>query len=206
MCDPVRKMSSIRQERAYQVQPSGRHPSWSGRSSFIYGNCVHQFNLPDVSLQGPDAPSLIMVISCSRSVTVRTLGQHRPDAALYRSFQCYFGKAVAVDRPDVRSSRPDTLEYFGHNFLLKYQIGTKSASLESLEKCCNLSIQTDPRSVRKTSVWTERFARPDGPSENSRITFRTRKTWPVRTALASVWTRVFQTPFFNRFWISKAYK
>jgi hypothetical protein len=82
MCDPVRTMSSIRQKRAYQVQPSGRQPSWSGRSSFIYGSCVHQFNCPDVSLQGPDAPSLIMVISCSRSATVRTLGQHRPDAAL----------------------------------------------------------------------------------------------------------------------------
>jgi hypothetical protein len=113
MCNPVRMMSSIRQERAYQVQPSGRQPSWSGRSSFIYGNCVHQFNRPDVSLQGPDAPSLIMVISCSRSATVRTLGQHRPDA---------------------RSSRPDTLGYFGHNFLLKYRIGMKLASLESLEK------------------------------------------------------------------------
>jgi hypothetical protein len=30
MCDPVRPMSSIRQERAYQVQPFGRQPSWSG--------------------------------------------------------------------------------------------------------------------------------------------------------------------------------
>jgi hypothetical protein len=78
----VQTMSSIRQEHAYQVQPSGRQPSWSGRSSFIYGNCVHQFNRPDVSLKGPDAPSLIMVISCSRSVTVRTLGQHCPDVAL----------------------------------------------------------------------------------------------------------------------------
>jgi hypothetical protein len=123
----VRTMSSIRQECAYQVQPSGRQPSWSGRSSFIYGNCVHQFNRPDVSLQGPDAPSLIMVISCSRSATVRT----RP---WYGSFQRYLGEAVAVDRPDARSSRPDTLGYFGHKFLLKYRIGTKSASLESLEK------------------------------------------------------------------------
>jgi hypothetical protein len=78
----VLTMSSIRQERAYQVQPSERQPSWSERSSFIYGNCVHQFNRPDVSLQGPDAPSLIMIISCSLSVTVRTLGQHRPDVAL----------------------------------------------------------------------------------------------------------------------------
>jgi hypothetical protein len=74
MCDPIRTMSSIRKERAYQVQQSRRQPSWSGRSSFIYGNCVHQFNRPDVSLQGPDAPSLIMVISCSRSATVWTLG------------------------------------------------------------------------------------------------------------------------------------
>jgi hypothetical protein len=82
MCDLVWTMSSIRQERAYQVQPSGRQPSWSGQSSFIYGNCVHQLNRPDVSLQGPDATSLTMVISCRRSVTVRTLGQHRPDAAL----------------------------------------------------------------------------------------------------------------------------
>jgi hypothetical protein len=39
-------------------------------------------------------------------------------------------------------------------------------------------------------VWTERFARPDGPGENYRITFRTRKTWPIRTALDPVRTRV----------------
>jgi hypothetical protein len=82
MSDPVWTMSSIRQERAYQVQPSGRQPSWSGRSSFKYGNYVYQFNSPDISLQGPDAPSLIMVITYSRSATVRTLGQHRPDVTL----------------------------------------------------------------------------------------------------------------------------
>jgi hypothetical protein len=75
MCDPVRKMSSIKQERAYQVQPSGR-------SSFKYGNYVHQFICPDISLQGPDAQSLIIVITCSQSATVRTLGQHLPDVAL----------------------------------------------------------------------------------------------------------------------------
>jgi len=92
MCDPVRTMSSIRQERAYQVQSSGRQPSWSGRSSFIYGNCVHQFNRPDVSLQGPNAPSLIMVISCNRSVPVRTLGQHRPDTALLWKLSVLFWK------------------------------------------------------------------------------------------------------------------
>jgi hypothetical protein len=92
MCDPVRTMSSIRQERAYQVQPSGRQPSCSGRSSFIYGNCVHQFNRPDVSLQGPYAPSLIMVISCSQSAIVRTLGQHRPNVALLWKLPVLFWK------------------------------------------------------------------------------------------------------------------
>jgi hypothetical protein len=92
MCDPVWTMSSIRQERAYQVQPFGRQPSWSGRSSFIYGNCVHQFNRPDISLQGPDAPSLIMVISCSLSATVWMLGQHRPDAALLWKLSVVFWK------------------------------------------------------------------------------------------------------------------
>jgi hypothetical protein len=82
MCDPVRTMFSIRQD-------------------------VHtKFNHPDVNLHGPDdqasymkitctsstvrtspfrvrtLQSLIMVITCSQSATVRTLGQHRPDAAL----------------------------------------------------------------------------------------------------------------------------
>jgi hypothetical protein len=127
----VRTMSSIRQERAYQVQPSGRQPSWSRRSSVIYGICVHQFHRSDDHPPSPDAPSLIMVITCSQSETFQTLGQHHPDVALYGSFQCYFGKAVAVDRPDARSSRPHTLGYFGHNVLLKYRIGTKSVLLES---------------------------------------------------------------------------
>jgi hypothetical protein len=82
MCDPVRTMFSIRQD-------------------------VHtKFNRPDVNLHGPDdqasymeiactsstvrpspfrvrtLQSLIMVITCRKSATVRTLGQHRPDVAL----------------------------------------------------------------------------------------------------------------------------
>jgi len=42
--------------RAYKFQPSGHQPSWSRWSRFIFGNCVHQFNCPDISLQGPNAP------------------------------------------------------------------------------------------------------------------------------------------------------
>jgi hypothetical protein len=92
---------------------------------------VHQFNHPNVNLSGPDAQSLYMVMMYSRSATVRTIGHHSPEAALYGNFQCYFGKVVAVDRLDALSSRPDTLGYFGHKVLLKYRIGTKLASLES---------------------------------------------------------------------------
>jgi len=46
--------------RAEEVQPSGSQTPWSGRSG------------------------LNMEIVCSRSATVQTLGQHRPDAALFR--------------------------------------------------------------------------------------------------------------------------
>jgi len=49
--------------RAFKVQPSGRQSSWSGRSSFIYGNCVHQINRPDDSNYGPDTASLDMEIA-----------------------------------------------------------------------------------------------------------------------------------------------
>jgi hypothetical protein len=130
MCDPVQTMSSIRQERAYQVQPSGRQPSWFGRSSFIYGNCVHQFNCPDVILQGPDAQSLIMVISCSRSATVRMLGQQHPDMALLWKLSVLLWKG-GRSWPSGRSVKPSGHpRVFGHNFLLKYRIGTKLASLE----------------------------------------------------------------------------
>jgi hypothetical protein len=104
MCDPVRTMSSIRQECAYQVQQSGRQPSWSGRSSFIYGNCVHQFNRPDVSLQGPDAratPSgrglgmeaFRAILERRLQLTVRTLSQavRTPSGILVMTFYSNIG-------------------------------------------------------------------------------------------------------------------
>jgi hypothetical protein len=51
--------------RAFKVQSSGRQYSWSGCSSFIYGNCKHQINHLDDRCYGPDAPSLGMEIVCS---------------------------------------------------------------------------------------------------------------------------------------------
>jgi len=131
MCDPVRTMSSIRQNMHTKFNCLG--VSIHGpddQASYMEIGCTSS-TVQTTILLVRTLQSLIMVITCSQSATVRTLGQHRPDTALYGSFQCYFGKAVAVDRPNARSSCLDTLGYFGHNVLLKYQIGTKLASLES---------------------------------------------------------------------------
>jgi hypothetical protein len=77
---------------AFKIQTSGHQSSWSGRSSFIDGNCVHQINCPDDRCYGPNAPSLDMEIACCKSATVWTLGQHCPDAAQFRKeFSAKFG-------------------------------------------------------------------------------------------------------------------
>jgi hypothetical protein len=78
-------------------------------------------------------------------------------------------------------------------------LGRNQRRWKAKKKLCNLKVRTAINNVRTESVRMERFSRPDGPAENSRITFRTRKTWPVRT-------RVPQTSFLTRFWVSKAYK
>jgi hypothetical protein len=80
-------------------------------------------------------------------------------------------------------------------------LGRNQRCLKAKKKLCKLSIGTAINSVR-----TERFTHPDGPVKKSRITFRTRKTWLVRTVKAPVRTRVPQNPFLTRFWVSKAYK
>jgi hypothetical protein len=49
----VRTCSSIRQV-AHSNQTSGRRSSWSGRASFIYGNCVHQIHRLDDRCHGSD--------------------------------------------------------------------------------------------------------------------------------------------------------
>jgi hypothetical protein len=80
----------------FKIQTSGRHHSWSGRASYIYGNCVHLINRPDYHSLGPDALSLYMETKCSWSVTVQTTGQHRLDAAQIRKeFQQNFRKPIA---------------------------------------------------------------------------------------------------------------
>jgi hypothetical protein len=68
----------------FKIQTSGRQSSWSGHASIIYGNCMYQINRLDDHSLGPDAQTLDMEIACSRSATVRTTGQHCPDAAQIR--------------------------------------------------------------------------------------------------------------------------
>jgi len=50
----------------------------------------------DAILHGPDPRAIYMEIACSWSTTVRTTGQHRPDAAqIGKEFQQNFGKPIA---------------------------------------------------------------------------------------------------------------
>jgi hypothetical protein len=77
--DAIQCLTSIRVSASRHIYGKTAATVWT---MFSIRQEVHtKFNRPDVSLQGPDAPSLIMVITCSQSATVRTLGQHRPDAA-----------------------------------------------------------------------------------------------------------------------------
>jgi len=55
----------LKASRAFKIQTSGCWSSWSGHSSFIYGNCVHQINRPDDKSYGQNARSLDMEIVCS---------------------------------------------------------------------------------------------------------------------------------------------
>jgi hypothetical protein len=170
MCDPVRTMSYIKQESAYQVQPSGRQPSWSGRSSFIYGNCVHQFNRPDISLQGPDAPKPYY----GNYVQPKC---NRPDARATPS-----GRSLVMEAFSTILERRLQLTVwtpFGILIITLYsniRLGQNWHHWKADKKCFQLTIRTNTISIQTEPVQTERFALPDGPAENSRITLRTRKT------------------------------
>jgi hypothetical protein len=87
---------------AFKIQTFERQSAWSGCACIRYGNCMHQINRPDDHPPGLDTRSLYMEITCSGSVTVRTTGHHRPDAAQNRKeFQRNFWKADrTVVRPD----------------------------------------------------------------------------------------------------------
>jgi len=161
------------------VQPSGRQPSRSGRSKPYYGNFVQlRCNRPD-NRATPSRRGLVMeafsaTLERRLRFTIRTLGQA------------------------VRTPSGILIITFYSNI----RVGRNRHRWKADKKCCELTIRTVTTSIQKEPVRMEIFARPDCPAENFRITFRTRKTWPVLMALAPVWTCVFQTPFWTRFWVS----
>jgi hypothetical protein len=79
---------------AFKIQTSGRQSSWSGHTSYIYGNCVHQINSPEDHSYGLNTRSLNMEIACSESATVRTRlksGKHFSEILESRSNSCPSG-------------------------------------------------------------------------------------------------------------------
>jgi hypothetical protein len=73
-----------------RLHPSGRHGNMSGRSSKFHNTSwqhvrhIYGKTAASVWTTGQHRPDtvLIMVITCHRSVTVRTIRQHHPDMAL----------------------------------------------------------------------------------------------------------------------------
>jgi hypothetical protein len=149
---------------------------------------VHQFNRPDITLQGPDAPKPYY----GNSVQPKC---NRPDAALlYKAFSAILGRRLQLTVPTLGQAVRTLSGILVITFYLNIGLGRNWRRWKANEILYKLMVQMAIN------------YRPDGPEENSRITFRTRKTLPVRTALAPVRTRVPQNQFLTRFWVSEAYK
>jgi hypothetical protein len=97
MAATVRTMFSIRQDVHTKFNLHGP----DDQALYIEIVCTNS-TVRTLAFKVRTLQSLIMVITCRRSATVRT-------QPCYGSFRCYFEKAVAIDRPDARSSRPDAL-------------------------------------------------------------------------------------------------
>jgi len=100
---------------AIQIQMSGRQSSWFGRVCIKYGNCVHQINRPDDHPPGPNTRSLYKEITCSERATVRTTGQHRPDAALKQ--ERFLAKFLEFRLHSCPSERPMTTIRMAPSFI-----------------------------------------------------------------------------------------
>jgi hypothetical protein len=159
------------------VQPSGHQPSRSGRSKPYYGNYVQQ------KCNRPDARA---------TLSGRGLVMEAFSDTLERRLQLTvrtLGQAV---------------RYFGHNFLLKYRIGTNLRRWKANKKYCKLMVRTTIRIVRTETLSVR--TTPVKIQEFFKIAFRTQKQLPVWTAKATIRKRVPETPFFTRIRASKAYK
>jgi hypothetical protein len=105
-CDSCPDVLIQKESHEFKIQTSGRQPSWSGRASYLYGNCVHLINRPDDHSFGSEARSLDMLIACSWSVTVRMIRQHRYPSGRGTNQERISVKFWKADRTVVRS---DTL-------------------------------------------------------------------------------------------------
>jgi hypothetical protein len=102
--------------------------SWISAVDIVWEDSVRR--LDDVATR-PDNVQHSRIFWVSFTSAERSDSEDRPDVDLLWEELRYFGKAVAVDRSDARSSSLDALQYFDHNFLFKYWIGMKLVSLEN---------------------------------------------------------------------------
>jgi len=156
--------------RAYKVQPSRHQPSWSEWSSFIYGNCVHEFNRPDVSLQGPDAPKPYYGNYVSSKC-------NRPDARatppgrglVMEAFSAISKRRLKLIFQTLGQAVQTPSGIFIITFYSNIGLGQNWRRWKGNEKSCKLTIWTANRSVR-TALWNfwnyfsdkEKVARLDG--------------------------------------------
>jgi hypothetical protein len=92
MCDPVRTMFSIRKDVHTKFNRSdGSLHGPDDQASYMEIACTSS-TVRTSAFRVRTFQSLIMVMMCSRSATVRTLGQHRPDAALLWKLSVLFWK------------------------------------------------------------------------------------------------------------------
>jgi hypothetical protein len=147
---------------------------------------VHQFNCPDISLQGPDAPK-----PCYGNYVQPKC--NRPDARatpsrrglVVEAFSAILERRLQLTARKLSQAVQTPSGILLITFYSNIGLGRNHLRWKAKKKFCKLSVQTAITSIRKVSVRMETYACPDGPVENSRITFRTRKTWPVRTAQGS---------------------
>jgi len=101
----VRMMSSIRQDVHTKFNsPDVSLHGLDDQASYMEIACTSSI-VRTSAFKGTDAPSLIMIITCSWSATVRMLGQYRPDAALLWKLSVLFWKG-GCSWPSGRSVKP----------------------------------------------------------------------------------------------------
>jgi hypothetical protein len=102
-------VSSASIRTTWQYRPDAIQCSTSKMISFVDTNMGRQLQPSGRQGNTVRTPVLIIEIACSRSATVRTLGQHRSDAALFRKeFQRFMESQLhssPFGRPQLTSGR-----------------------------------------------------------------------------------------------------